>query len=200
MDQIVQQAMGKWPNVPHCDGWLRLDARGYWRMRDEQAQGLNTSGDKIAHPALLAFINRNYGCDAQGQYYFQNGPQRVYVDLALTPYIAHTDHTDPQSAFVLHTGEPLGPISAAWLLEEGQLLLQAGDSVAAVDDRDGAAITGLLRSGGKPAGDEAILDWLDGNDTALLHLHTPQGDVPLQRLKTAQLPEKFGFIVQPRAT
>ena len=26
MDEIVKQAMAKWPNVPHCYGWLGLDA------------------------------------------------------------------------------------------------------------------------------------------------------------------------------
>ena len=36
MDDIVKQAMAKWPNVPHCYGWLALDARGDWRMRDER--------------------------------------------------------------------------------------------------------------------------------------------------------------------
>ncbi len=25
MDAIVEQAMRKWPNVPHCYGWLGLD-------------------------------------------------------------------------------------------------------------------------------------------------------------------------------
>ena len=28
MDDIVRQALAKWPNVPHCYGWLGLDARG----------------------------------------------------------------------------------------------------------------------------------------------------------------------------
>ena len=27
MDDIVRQAMAKWPNVPDCFGWLALDAR-----------------------------------------------------------------------------------------------------------------------------------------------------------------------------
>ncbi|MEG1326098.1 MAG: DUF2946 family protein, partial [Janthinobacterium sp.] len=34
MDDLVKQALAKWPNVPHCYGWLGLDARGHWRMRD----------------------------------------------------------------------------------------------------------------------------------------------------------------------
>jgi len=87
MDDIVKQAMTKWPNVPHCYGWLALDARGNWRMRDEDAQQRDLLGDKIAHVALLAFINRNYTHDDQGRWYFQNGPQRVYVELQATPWI-----------------------------------------------------------------------------------------------------------------
>ena len=38
MDDIVRQAMAKWPHVPHCFGWLGLDARGDWYMRDDAAQ------------------------------------------------------------------------------------------------------------------------------------------------------------------
>ena len=52
MDDIVKQAMAKWPNVPDCYGWLGLDARGAWRMRDERAQHLNTPGDKVTQAAL----------------------------------------------------------------------------------------------------------------------------------------------------
>ena len=36
MDDIVKAALKKWPNVPHCYGWLALDARGDWYMRDER--------------------------------------------------------------------------------------------------------------------------------------------------------------------
>jgi hypothetical protein len=35
MDEIVEAALRKWPNVPHCYGWLALDARGDWYMRDD---------------------------------------------------------------------------------------------------------------------------------------------------------------------
>ena len=56
MDDSVRQAMAKWPNVPHCYGWLALDARGGWRMRDEAAQQAGSAGDRIANEALLGFI------------------------------------------------------------------------------------------------------------------------------------------------
>ena len=38
MDEIVRAALKKWPNVPDCYGWLALDARGDWYMRDERIQ------------------------------------------------------------------------------------------------------------------------------------------------------------------
>ena len=38
MDDIVKAALVKWPNVPHCHGWLALDARGDWYMRDDRCQ------------------------------------------------------------------------------------------------------------------------------------------------------------------
>ena len=60
MDDIVKQALAKWPNVPSCTGWLMLDRRGNWRMRDEAAQASGSPGVPIRHEALLGFINRNY--------------------------------------------------------------------------------------------------------------------------------------------
>jgi Protein of unknown function (DUF2946) len=103
MDDIVKQAMAKWPNVPHCYGWLGLDERGDWYMRDDRVQALGgfqeackrgykaAKGSRLTHEKLIAFINRNYlsETDAQGRehWFFQNGPQRVYVELAATPYI-----------------------------------------------------------------------------------------------------------------
>ena len=38
MEDIVLQAMAKWPNVPDCYGWLGLDARGHWHLRDAAVQ------------------------------------------------------------------------------------------------------------------------------------------------------------------
>jgi hypothetical protein len=95
MDDIVKQAMAKWPNVPHCYGWLGLDARGNWYMRDDAAQAAGAfasgasgaKGSLLKHEKLIAFIQRNYGGDAAGQWFFQNGPQRVYVELEATPWI-----------------------------------------------------------------------------------------------------------------
>jgi hypothetical protein len=95
MDDIVKQALAKWPNVPACYGWLGLDARGNWYMRDDPAQAIGpfasgdprSKGSRLQHDKLIAFIQRNYGADGRGQWFFQNGPQRVYVELEATPWI-----------------------------------------------------------------------------------------------------------------
>ena len=111
MDDIVQQAMRKWPNVPDCYGWLGLDERGQWFMRDEaaQAQGHFQSGRPgakgalLTHSKLIEFIERNYESDAQGRWYFQNGPQRVYVELQATPWIWRLE---ADLRITTHTGRP----------------------------------------------------------------------------------------------
>jgi len=197
MDDVVRQAMVKWPNVPHCFGWLKLDARGHWRMRDERAQQLNLPGDKIAHPALLGFINRNYTHDEEGRWYFQNGPQRVYVDLELTPYVVRTD---PTAGFITQTGDTLNVISQAWLTQEGQLVLVSETIVAALDDRDAAAVLATLTVEDRPARDEEIMQWLDGSDMAAVVFSYDGNKLPLQRISVNKLAGHFGFVGQPRAT
>ena len=77
----------KWPNVPDCYSWLALDRRGHWRMRDEFAQQNNLPGQVIKHAVLNEFIARNYACDELRRYFFQNGPQRVFISLDATPWI-----------------------------------------------------------------------------------------------------------------
>ncbi len=196
MDDIVKQALAKWPNVPHCYGWLALDARGAWRMRDEAAQAQGLPGDRIAHAALVGFINRNYQADEQGRWYFQNGPQRVYVHLEATPYITRTD---PEQGFVLQTGEPLPAIDDAWMTEAGELILQGQGKAALVDDRDMAQCLPLLQMAGKPAADEQLLAWIEqGPDAGQLMFNDAGRLVPVQPIARAGLAEHFGFDPAPK--
>ena len=91
MDAIVEAALKKWPNVPHCHGWLALDARGDWYMRDDRTQAAGffprVKGSRIEHEKLREFIARNYAADEHGRWFFQNGPQRVYVELEAAPFV-----------------------------------------------------------------------------------------------------------------
>jgi len=196
MDEIVKQAMAKWPNVPHCYGWLALDARGGWRMRDERVQALKLAGDRISNPALLAFINRNYTHDEEGRWYFQNGPQRVYVDLEAAPYIARTD---PAQGFVLQTGEPLGCIEEAWMTDSGQLLLKSGEKIALVDDRDMAQCLTLLDIGGMAASDEQLLAWMEqAGKKESLALECGGRRIPVRYIMRDAISTHFGFTMRPQ--
>ena len=124
MDDIVKAAIAKWPNVPHCYGWLGLDARGNWYLRDDAAQAagafcaaspdagrqMASKGSLLQHEKLIDFIARNYECDessasqAKGQWFFQNGPQRVYVELEATPYVWRVGAA-PEFDVTAHTGQ-----------------------------------------------------------------------------------------------
>ena len=125
MDALVKAALAKWPNVPHCHGWLALDARGDWYMRDERVQRAgpfpHVKGSRIAHDKLLAFIARNYLADGGGGWFFQNGPQRVYVTLEAAPLVWRVQDAAPW-ALHSHTGRAATP-RTAWLDEQGRLFL-----------------------------------------------------------------------------
>ncbi|NNG25203.1 DUF2946 family protein [Telluria aromaticivorans] len=195
MDDIVKQAMAKWPNVPHCYGWLALDARGNWRMRDDTAQRTNGPGDKLAHVALIGFINRNYAHDDKGRWYFQNGPQRVYVNLEATPFIARTD---PAQGFVLQDGQALPAVDGVFMTDAGAVILQAGDIVAQLDDRDVEQVLGRMELEGRPASIEAIMAWLE-DDTEELVLAVGEQRVRVERLAAEALPRRFGYVQLPGA-
>lgn len=192
MDDIVKQALAKWPNVPHCYGWLALDARGNWRMRDERAQHFKLPGDKLANAALVGFITRNYAVDERGCWYFQNGPQRVYVQLEATPYIVRTD---PAAGWLLHTGAPLGTPEAAVLTDTGALVLRRGEVAAQLDDRDFAQVLPRLRLNGAPLEDEVLLAWMEGRNDGALTLD----GVAVERIAADQLAARYGFVSVPSA-
>ena len=189
MDDIVKQAMAKWPNVPHCYGWLGLDARGGWRMRDEAAQQGGLPGDRLDNQKLVGFINRNYLHDERGNWYFQNGPQRVYVNLAVTPFIARTD---PQQGLLLQTGRALTNVERVCLSDAGAVLFVAGDVVAQLDDRDVAQVLGQLELAGAPASDEAVMAWLEGGDGDLT-LPWNGTRLVVERVADDDVPQRFGF-------
>lgn len=112
MDDQVLRSLMKWPNVPDCYGWLALDRRGQWRMRDEFTQLNNLPGQVIEHTALKEFIARNYACDAVGRYFFQNGPQRVYITLAATPWIVRILPSNKGLNFINQCHQNMDPAGA----------------------------------------------------------------------------------------
>ena len=127
MDEIVKLALKKWPNVPHCYGWLALDARGDWYMRDDRTQAAGAfpqiKGSRIQHEKLREFIERNYLHDDVGCWFFQNGPQRVYVELEAAPWVWRLGEGSASGPTVTsHTGLA-AQFESAWLDEAGRLFL-----------------------------------------------------------------------------
>jgi hypothetical protein len=173
MDDIVRAAMAKWPNVPDCFGWLGLDARGNWYMRDDQAQtagsfssGLpGSKGALLQHERLIDFIQRNYASDALGQWFFQNGPQRVYVELQATPYIWRIA-TDFSVA--AHTTEP-ARAQRCVLDELGRVYLETDLGFGLVHTQDVVLAAQAVEQG----------------------LWVPQ------ELDSHSLPQRFGYVLSP---
>jgi hypothetical protein len=121
MDALVARSMAKWPDVPAVYGWLALDRRGQWRIK----------GERITHPGLRDFIARNYQGDEYGRWYFQNGPQRVFVTLAYTPLVVRYE----SDVLVDQCGRPV-LARATYLDDEGSVLIEGGPAIALLDDRD----------------------------------------------------------------
>ena len=202
MDEQVLRSLIKWPNVPHCFGWLALDRRGQWRMRDEFAQANKLTGSVIQHAALNEFISRNYACDALGRYFFQNGPQRVFITLDATPWIAR-----------MIPGEN-GP----------QLLTQCGTEIkphsALSDEKGNIYITGIIAQSLSDQIDSFVFTKTESLSVALLHDHdldlfsnqskvmedacSYRGswqwdgeDLPIEPIHSLELSDRFHFIKVP---
>jgi hypothetical protein len=171
MDDIVKAAMAKWPNVPNCFGWLGLDARGNWYMRDDRVQASgpfpDSKGSLLQHEKLIDFIQRNYAPDDEGQWYFQNGPQRVYVELEATPWVWRLQ---PDGRVVSHTGVP-AQVQDSLLDESGRLYLVTDLGVGLVHTADMALAAEAVEAG----------------------RFTPV------EVKADQLPARFAFVRRPGA-
>lgn len=169
MDEIVKAALKKWPSVPHCHGWLALDARGDWYMRDERVQAAGpfpqVKGSRIAHEKLRAFIERNYEADARGAWFFQNGPQRVYVELEAAPWVWRVD---AGFGVVSHTGRA-ARVLQAWLDEAGRLFLHTDAGFGIVHTQDMGAAADAVERG----------LW-----------------VPVE-MPFAEMPRRFGYVLRP---
>jgi hypothetical protein len=125
MDEMVARSMARWPNVPAVYGWLSLDRRGTWRIKQE----------RVGNAALREFIARNYHADERGCWFFQNGPQRVFVRLDYTPLVVHYEG----DALLDHCGRPFAG-STLYQDDEGSVLLAGESGIALLDDRDLARV------------------------------------------------------------
>lgn len=172
MDNIVAAALAKWPHVPHCHGWLGLDARGDWYLRDDRAQAAGpfpaSRGSRLEHVGLREFIERNYACDDRGAWFFQNGPQRVYVELEAAPWVWRLQRVSevggrrgaPEIVMHSHSGRP-AVFETAWLDERGRLFIATDLGLGLVHTLDMEAAADAVEQGRWPVGDVLSADLPD---------------------------------------
>ena len=151
MDDIVRQAIAKWPRVPHCFGWLGLDARGRWYLRDAAAQALGAfgsgvpgaRGELLRHDKLIDFIGRNYEADEFGQWFFQNGPQRVFVELEAAPWVWRLA---PDGGVATQAGQPV-QVQDVLVDELGRVFLRTDLGLGLVHTQDMTLLADAVEAG-----------------------------------------------------
>jgi hypothetical protein len=210
MDPIVLRSMLKWPDVRAVYGWLRLDRRGGWLIKT-----VADRFERIANPALADFIGRNYAADAEGRWYFQNGPQRVFVALDYTPWVYRLDdagnavlaHTgtapraleaafldDAGNAFLAHTGTAPRALEAAFLDDAGALLLKTEMGIGVLLDRDLPAVLERLADDRGRAVERRLEEIAQGAEAQLM-LHGKTLAVAF--IRDADVSRRFGFVARP---
>ena len=171
-------------------GWLSLDRRGVWRLK----------GETIPNRATVEFIGRNYASDRDGRWFFQNGPQRVFVDLEYTPWVYSLDG---HGALFTHTGRACGAVGGAWIDEAGAMILAGGPGPGVVDDRDLPALSEWLVDGyGAPVEDEAVAAFVTSPPGSEPELRLEYGGarVRVGRIDSAAVAGRLGFDPHPAAS
>jgi hypothetical protein len=179
------RAIERWPNVPALFGWLGLDRRGRWLIQ----------GEVISRPQIIDTINRNYEADAYGRWFFQNGPQRGYMTLETAPFIAHVSG----DKLITHTQLEVREPAAAYLDEEGSLLIASEHGPAALIDSDLHWALSRMVRGGASASDEDVLSVLalPSGSIGELSIRIQGVELPVRRLDRAVAPQTLGFVREP---
>ena len=187
MDEVVIRAMAKWPDVPAVWGWLSLDRRGVWKLK----------GETIPNRAALDFIARNYAADRDGRWFFQNGPQRVFVELAYTPWVYSLDG---RGTLVTHTGLDCGSIESAWIDEAGTMILAGEPGPGIVDDRDLLSFSDrLVDEHGMPVEDDGLAAFITSPPGSEPELRLEYGDTRIRvgRIDSGEVARRLGFEPHP---
>lgn len=194
MDDIVKQGMAKWPNVPAVYGWLSLNRRGNWLIK----------GERISNPIVADFIGRNYEHDGLGRWFFQNGPQRVFISLEYTPFVYRLVwDAQPGAAHRLETQtrRAVSEINSVWIDEAGIVLLESEHGIGSVDDRDLERLLGAFTDvHGAALSEESItvaIEQLQSGIAANLAF-TYRGNLEtVSPITAAEVPERFDFVPRP---
>lgn len=185
MEEWVHRALKRWPNVPALYGWLKLDRRGRWLIK----------GETITRPQIIDVINANYACDQRGCWYFQNGPQRGYVQLEYAPLVlrAHGE------TLIAHTGALVRQPTQAFIDETGALLFATEHGPGAlIDDELDWALT-RMRVESRAVNETDVADALSlpSWTATSMTIRVNARELVLTRLDSDQAPSHLGFVRQP---
>ena len=135
--------------------------------------------------ALVAFIERNYLCDERGAWYFQNGPQKVFVALAYAPWIVRLH----QRAFCTTSRQPF-TLQACYADDNGNVVLSGtvdgvdGTQAALLHDHDLETFSGSSTWHGEACGTELGLFHHDGRD------------LPIEPIAESEVPKRFSELIE----
>jgi hypothetical protein len=193
MDEDVLAAMKRWPDVPAVRGWLSLDPRGNWRLHPQGDAADGGLGEPISNPRILDFFARNYTVEADGRWFVQNGPQRVYVRIDVAPLVLRTG--EDSSTLIAHTGQPVSRIDAWYLDDTGRLLAATNLGPGVIIDRDlSKVLDGLLNE----KGELAAAPLADGETPQKLrYAPLTESLAPFYEVSPEDLPERLGFVAIP---
>jgi hypothetical protein len=194
MDDIVKQGMAKWPNVPAVFGWLSLDRRGNWLIK----------GERISNSIVAEFIGRNYERDELGRWFFQNGPQRVFISLDYTPFVIRLPgnaHPGTPPDMETHTRRAVTRVDGAWIDDAGMVLIETEHGPGLVDDRDLEPLLMCFTDArGGRLNDEMIgasIEQLQNGITTDLKFRYRGTALPVMPITAANVPAHFGFVQRP---
>ncbi|MGH6622971.1 MAG: DUF2946 family protein, partial [Burkholderiaceae bacterium] len=140
----------------------------------------------------------NDGC---GNWFFQNGPQRVYVSLDLAPFIYRLDEF---GRLVAHSDAQPRELRQVFADEDGRLYFETELGPGALDDRDTLAFSArIVDQRGARLGDDLLEAWSAGTaegylTTTGLHIRSEEL-CRIERLDARRIGHVLGFLREPQS-
>ncbi len=188
MDEEVLRAMQRWPNVPAVYGWLALDRRGTWLIKTAAGRF-----EPVVNAAMREFIGHNYAHDQEGRWFFQNGPQRVFVALDYTPWVYRLD--DAASGLVTQTGIKPRELRTMLVDDGGAILFDTELGVGVLLDRDLQPLLARM-AGLKGENPDSVLEAV-AQGGAVLGCRLFGAIIAVAPIGAADVPRRFHFIAHP---
>jgi len=187
MEDWVLKAIQRWPNVPALYGWLGLDRRGRWLIK----------GETISRPQIIDTINRNYAADERGCWFYQNGPQRGFIELEYAPFVLRV--APDGETLVTHTELPVKTVTHVYMDETGALLFSTEHGAGLLIDDELEWGLGRMAVGDDLIGEEDLLGALrlSTGTVTQLRMKVCSALFPIERLDADAAAKVLGYVRVP---